>query len=158
MGSRRVLRTKRRREEDDDIMFVILPTLHLLSASALSEKKPRHASRLPGRERLKEILEGHEMDCRVAFRMEPVVFRTIANYLREHKLLKDSRGVSVEEKLGFFMFMLSHNASFQDLQFEFKHSRETIHRHLKEVFNTIPALTYKFLKLPNADQTSSKTE
>ncbi|KAF0903597.1 hypothetical protein E2562_028011 [Oryza meyeriana var. granulata] len=59
------------------------------------------------------------MDCKVAFRMEPHVFKTIANYLREKKLLKDSRGVRIEEKLGMFMFMLSHNGSFQDLQSEF---------------------------------------
>ncbi|KAK3136674.1 hypothetical protein QOZ80_5BG0440800 [Eleusine coracana subsp. coracana] len=45
-----------------------------------------------------------------------------------------------------FMFMLSHNASYEDLQYEFKHSGETIHRHINAVFGIIPALTYRFLK------------
>jgi hypothetical protein len=40
----------------------------------------------------------------------------------------------VEEQLGMFMFMLSHNASYEDLQYEFKHSGETIHRPIKTVF------------------------
>jgi hypothetical protein len=76
--------------------------------------------------------------------MEPNIFRDIASYLREENILRDTRGVRVEEQLG--MFMLSHNASYEDLQYEFKHSGETIHRHIKIVFDIISALTYRFLK------------
>ncbi|BAF16853.2 Os05g0217900 [Oryza sativa Japonica Group] len=147
---------KRRREEDDDMMLFVFPAMYMLCGMTNSEKIPRHISRLSGKERLQEILEGHVMDCKVAFRMEPHVFKTIANYLREEKLLKDSRGLRIEEKLGIFMFMLAHNASFQDLQYEFKHSGSTLHRHIKSIFKIIPALTYRFLKLPHADQTHWK--
>lgn len=84
---------KRRREEDDDMMLFVFPTMYMLCGTTNSEKIPRHISRLSGKERLQEILEGHVMDCKVAFRMEPHVFKTIANYLREEKLLKDSRGL-----------------------------------------------------------------
>ncbi|BAT16817.1 uncharacterized protein [Oryza sativa Japonica Group] len=147
---------KRRREEDDDMMLFIFPAMYMLCGTTNSEKIPRHISRLSGKERLQEILEGHVMDCKVAFRMEPHVFKTIANYLREEKLLKDSRGLRIEEKLGIFMFMLAHNASFQDLQYEFKHSGSTLHRHIKSIFKIIPALTYRFLKLPHANQTHWK--
>uniref|UniRef100_A0A0A9HG13 DUF8040 domain-containing protein n=1 Tax=Arundo donax TaxID=35708 RepID=A0A0A9HG13_ARUDO len=45
----------------------------------------------------------------------------IATFLRT-SLLLDTRGAKVEEKLGMFMFMLSHNASSVYLQYEFKHS------------------------------------
>uniref|UniRef100_A0A0E0KTI6 Uncharacterized protein n=1 Tax=Oryza punctata TaxID=4537 RepID=A0A0E0KTI6_ORYPU len=144
---------KRRREEDDDMMLFVFPALYMLSSTTNSEKIPRHISRLSGKERLEEILQGHVMDCKVAFRMEPHVFKTIANYLREEKLLKDSRGLRIEEKLGIFMFMLAHNASFQDLQYEFKHSGSTLHMHIKYIFKIIRVLTYRFLKLPHTDQT-----
>jgi hypothetical protein len=60
---------------------------------------------------MQETLHGHEKNCRVAFHMEPSIFRDIASYLREDNLIRDTRGVRVEEQLGMFMFMLSHNAA-----------------------------------------------
>ncbi|KAL5666968.1 hypothetical protein ACJX0J_019189, partial [Zea mays] len=62
----------------------------------------------------------------------------------EEHILRDTRGVTLEEKLGMFLFMLSHNASYEDLQHEFKHSGETIHRHIQSVFHIIPSLMYRF--------------
>ncbi|WVZ71713.1 hypothetical protein U9M48_020265 [Paspalum notatum var. saurae] len=116
-------------------MLFLLPALYLFKKS-----------KVPGKERLKEILEGHEKNCLVAFLMEPSVLRAIATFLREERLLRDTRGVTVEEKLGIFLFMLSHNTSYEDLQHEFKHSGETIHRHIQSVFSVIPALLYRFVK------------
>ncbi|KAL5657790.1 hypothetical protein ACJX0J_030953 [Zea mays] len=73
------------------------------------EEDEEHASILPGKERLKEILEGHEKNCLVAFCMEPRIFKDIATFLREEHILHDIRGVTVEEKLGMFLFMLIYN-------------------------------------------------
>ncbi|RLN29183.1 uncharacterized protein C2845_PM05G30760 [Panicum miliaceum] len=55
-----------------------------------------------------------------------------------------------------FMFMLSHNASTERLKKKFQHSGETIHRKITEVFDIIPALTHRFVKLPNVNQTHVK--
>jgi hypothetical protein len=93
----------------------------------MGEKNPRHISSCTGKQLMQETLDGHEKDCCVAFRMESNIFRDIASYLREENLICGTRGVRVEEQLGMFMFMLSHNASYEDLQYEFKHSGETIH-------------------------------
>jgi len=104
------------------MMLFILPAVYLLSSNGGRKKRPRHTSKLSGKEKLKEILEGHPKNCCVAFRMEPIVFREIADFLKREHLLRDTRGVRVDERLGFFLFMLSHNASYEDLQYEFKHS------------------------------------
>ncbi|KAL6844324.1 hypothetical protein ACP4OV_025997 [Aristida adscensionis] len=156
MDSRTKDQLRKWEDEDDEIMFCILPALLLLGGSGSREKRPRHVSMLPGKERFKETLEGHEKNCCHAFHMEPNIFRAIANYLRMENLLRDTRGVEVEKQFGFFMYMLSHNASFEDLQHEFKHSGETIHRHIKAVFNIIPALTTRFVRPANNPETHWK--
>jgi hypothetical protein len=84
MGSRHD-RIIRRDEEDDKLLLLLLPALHLLGTSNGRKKKPRHIS--SGKQLMQEILDGHEKDCRVAFRMEPNIFRHIASYLREENLL-----------------------------------------------------------------------
>lgn len=89
----------RREEEDEELMLFLFPALYLITNGG-REKRARHASILPGKERLKEILEGHEKNCLVAFRMEPRIFKDIATFLREEHILCDTRGVTVEEKLG----------------------------------------------------------
>jgi hypothetical protein len=55
-----------------------------------------------------------------------------------------------------FMYMISHNASNQMLQKAFQHSGETIHRKIYEVFDIVPALTHRFVKLPSSSQTHTK--
>ena len=55
-----------------------------------------------------------------------------------------------------FMYMISHNASNQMLQKAFQHSGETIHRKISEVFDIVPTLTQRFVKLPSSIQTHTK--
>jgi hypothetical protein len=81
----------KKRRDDDEIMFFLLSALHLLGSTKEPRQKiPRHISRLPGKERLEEVFNGHVKDCCVAFRMEPNIFRAIATYLRDEHLLPSS--------------------------------------------------------------------
>ena len=136
-------------EEDDDFFFIIVPAL---LEGLNEEKRLVHTSEYTGAKKMREILAGHESWCRSEFRMEPPIFKAISNYLRREGLLRDTRGVKVEEQLGMFMFMMSHNASNGRLQKAFQHSGETIHRHIKAVFDIIPTLTYRFLKPPSPNE------
>jgi len=140
-------------EEDEELFFVLLPAVMPFLDE---EKTPEHTSSLPGAKKVKEILEGHENWCKEEFRMEAEIFRAIANFLRAENLLRDTRGMKIEEQLGLFMFMLSHNASTERLKKEFQHSGETVHRKIYDVFNIIPTLTQKFIRLLNPSHTHMK--
>ncbi|AQK49279.1 hypothetical protein ZEAMMB73_Zm00001d048977 [Zea mays] len=140
---------RRREDDDDDLFLLVLPSLHLLGYLGRSKKKMRHTSALTGEEKVRELLEGHIKNCRVSFRMEPYIFKSLANYLRLEGLVKDTR-IKVEEKLGFFLYMISHNATFEDLQILFGHSNDTFHCVIKHFFNiVIPGLSMRFLKPPS---------
>ncbi|WVZ99640.1 hypothetical protein U9M48_044906 [Paspalum notatum var. saurae] len=141
------------KEDDDVFFFVILPAI----MPYLSEEKESiHTSSLIGAKKVREILEGHESWCKSEFRMEPAIFKATANFHRRENLLHDTRGVTIEEQLGMFMYMISHNASNQMLQKAFQHSGETIHRKIFKVFDIVPTLTQRFVKLPRSVQTHTK--
>jgi hypothetical protein len=94
-------------------------------------------------------------NCRVAFRMEPEIFKSLVNYLRRERLVRDTR-IKVEEKLAF-LYMLNHNASFEDLIEEFGHSGDTYHHHIKHFFDlVVPVLSKQFLKSSNPNHVHQK--
>jgi hypothetical protein len=86
---------KRREDDDDDLMLLILPALHHLGYLGGTERQPQHTSLLTGAEKVRELLEGPVKKCRIAFRMEPYIFKALANYLRRpcRKVSSTSREV-----------------------------------------------------------------
>jgi hypothetical protein len=155
MNSRSLERIRKRKDDDDDEMvFFIFPALyaHLMDSR---ERVKRHSSILYGKKRVREILDGHVKNCRTAFRMEPEIFRWLASYLRNEHLILDSR-LKVEEKLAFFLYMLSHNASIEKLQLEFQHSGYTFHKYISEFFDIIPILATQFVRPRYVDEPHPK--
>ena len=152
MGSRKDKIIKfllQEQEEDDELFFVLVPALY---SALYVEKRRVHTSSLTGAMKVKEILDGHESWARVEFRMEPEIFRSISNYTKREHLLEGTPIVDVDEHLGMFMYMISHNASNQDLQKYFQHSAETISRKMNEILIIIPILVQRFVKVPTSLQ------
>jgi hypothetical protein len=70
--------------------------------------------------------------------------------------LEGTTRVDVDEQLGMFMYMISHNATNQDLQKKFQHSVETVYRKINEIINLIPLLVQRFVKVPTSLQPHPK--
>ncbi|TVU04757.1 hypothetical protein EJB05_47891, partial [Eragrostis curvula] len=108
-------------EEDDELFSIIIPAVLM----ALQEEKvPVHTSSLPGAVKVQEILEGHESWCKVEFRMEKEIFRSTAEFLRRENLLRDTRGVRIEEQLGMFMVSSDGPLCHQSVAHRFWHFLE----------------------------------
>jgi hypothetical protein len=145
---------KRKATDGDEMLFFILPSLYFYLTK--TEKMKRHSSILYGRMRVRELLDGHLKNCLAAFRMEPDIFRWLASYLRNEHLILDSDTIKVEEKLAFFLYMLSHNASYEDLQLAFQHSASTFHDYINEFFDIIPVLATRFVRPRYIDEPHPK--
>ncbi|XP_066318262.1 uncharacterized protein [Miscanthus floridulus] len=147
-------------EEDDDLMLFILPALYLASTgigtldqrSMVSDgtviETPSQVSKFNDAEWICKVLEDDRGQGYDKLRVEPHILLELSRYLRSNDLLRNTRGVSVEEKIGMFIYMLSRNASFQKLNDRFKYSTETIHRHIKVCFDAVTPMTAEFVKPP----------
>jgi hypothetical protein len=121
-----------------------------------AEKMKRHSSILYGKIRVRELHDSHLKNCLAAFRMEPDIFKWLASYFRNEHLILDSDTIKVEEKLAFFLYMLSHNASYEDLQLAFQHSASTFHDYINEFFDIIPVLAAHFVRPRYIDEPHPK--
>jgi hypothetical protein len=149
-----VERIRKRKKEYEEFMFIILPALHF-HLTWQKQRHIRHPSFVYSKEHVKKLLGGHLKDCLVAFRMDPIIFTWLASYLRDEGLILDSI-IKVEEKLAFFLYMLSHNASYEQMHLEFEHSGWSFSKYVRKFFDIIPTLTTRIVKPLNLYETHPK--
>ncbi|KAM0912937.1 hypothetical protein ACQ4PT_012489 [Festuca glaucescens] len=143
-------------EEEDDEMMLLPPShetsLYLASIGHETESTPRRSDA----EWICQVLEDDRGQGYEKLRIEPHILRDFSRYVRSKHLLRNTRGVSVEEQIGMFIYMLSRNANFEKLSARFERSRETIHRHIKACFDAIISVKGDFVKHPPSTETHWK--
>jgi hypothetical protein len=95
------------------------------------DKDPCRTSKLTGAEYIKELRNGHQRRAYEVFRMAINVFEDLCTWLRKKTTLEDATGdsnLTVEEKVGIFLYIVRRGASNRDAQERFQHSGETITR------------------------------
>ncbi|KAM0823729.1 hypothetical protein ACQ4PT_070675 [Festuca glaucescens] len=139
-------------EEDDEMMLFVFPALYLASIGHDTESTPRRSDA----EWICEVLEDDRGQGYEKLRIEPRILRDFSRYVRSKHLLRNTRGVSIEEQIGMFIYMLSRNANFEKLSARFERSRETIHRHIKACFDATISVKGDFVKHPPSTDTHWK--
>ena len=92
---------------------------------------------------LNEILNGH---CVNMFRMDAETLQSLCVDLETLHGLKQSRRMSVIEKVGMFPYTLALGSSNMEVQERFQHSGETVSRYFNEVLRSVCLLTVDFIK------------
>jgi hypothetical protein len=102
--------------------------------------------------RVQKILkQNHEGRVLNNFRMLKPTFLKLRDFLVEHTLLRGSRGVDIEEKLGIFLHIVSKGASQCDASEFFDRSKSTISACFNQVLRALVILHAHEIKLPDPD-------
>ncbi|XP_072062297.1 uncharacterized protein [Arachis hypogaea] len=109
-------------------------------------KQEKRTSKLSGYQWLLELKEENEMRFFEQFRMRKSVFNRLCNDLVLNYGLKSTRGVSREEMVATFLYMLGQGASYIMLEKQFQHSGETIFRQFHHVLSCVKKLAKNIIR------------
>ncbi|XP_071699159.1 uncharacterized protein [Rutidosis leptorrhynchoides] len=78
-----------------------------------------------------------DTQCVELLRMSRDSYVRLCTHFRVKGWLKDSKHLSVEEKIAMFLMMLGHNQRYVLVKRLFQHSKQTIHKYFHEVLATM---------------------
>ncbi|KAL7597637.1 hypothetical protein Lser_V15G22777 [Lactuca serriola] len=90
---------------------------------------------MTGHEFTLELLHRNPLQCLEVLRMSRESFVRLCAHFRVNYALKDSKHVSVEEKMAMFLMMIGHNQRYVIIKRRFQHSKQTIHKFFHEVLS-----------------------
>ena len=128
----------------DKILYAVCYITHYYIKHV--HKEPCMTSYVTGEKWMNELLDGHEKRCFNMFRMDQITFHRLSADLQSKYGLRPSDRMSILEKVGLFIYVLSKGASNRDAQEHFQHSGETISRVFKEVLDAVYGLCKDMLK------------
>ena len=121
-------------DHDQKLLLVILMYFYIRYFWKRGVKRVRdNDSEMTGHQYTLELLERSPLQCVEILRMSRESFVRLCCHFRVYYSLKDSKHVSVEEKMAMFLMMISHNQRYVIIKRRFQHSKQTIHKFFYEV-------------------------
>lgn len=99
------------------------------------KRKRDNTSVMSGEQFTQELLDGNNLQCTELLHMSRDSFVRLCVHFKEKGWLKDSKHLSVEQKMAIFFMAIGHNQRFRVLKRRFQHSSETIHKCFHEVLD-----------------------
>ncbi|XP_071722452.1 uncharacterized protein [Rutidosis leptorrhynchoides] len=125
---------------DIEDQLILLIIIHWYVDRFRSNQMPRtkdNTSSLSGVKYTLELLRGSNTQCIELMRMSRDAFVRLCDHFKQKQWIKDSKHISVEEKLATFLTIIAHNERFVVVKRRFQHSSHTIHKYFHEVLETI---------------------
>ncbi|KAL8531311.1 hypothetical protein ACS0TY_008074 [Phlomoides rotata] len=105
--------------------------------------------RIPGQvKHLREMVDLSDDDCKDMLRMDRRAFARLCHILSNVGGLKNSKHVTVKEKVAMFLYILAHHTKNRAVKFQFKRSGQTISKHFHGVLQSVIKLHSLFLQKP----------
>ncbi|GJV51979.1 putative harbinger transposase-derived nuclease domain-containing protein [Tanacetum coccineum] len=110
---------------------------------------------MTGYQYTQELLEGNNLQCTELLRMSRDSFVRLCTHFKTKDWLKDSKHVSVEEKMAIFLMTIGHNHRFTVLKRRFQCSKQTIHKCFHEILDQMLVFAQEVIQptsfSPNSD-------
>ncbi|XP_076909084.1 uncharacterized protein LOC143566217 [Bidens hawaiensis] len=121
---------------DEKILLVVVMYLYIRFFWKRGLKRKRdNDSAMTGHKYTLELLQGNPKQCIELLRMSRESFVRLCAHFRTNYSLKDSKHVSVEEKMAMFFMIIGHNQRYVVIKRRFQHSKQTIHKFFHEVLD-----------------------
>jgi hypothetical protein len=114
---------------EDTVFYAVLATVQKEAdlVEAVQGRKKRWDTALPGNKYVRELLNSnHPEHIQAVLHMQLNTFYTLQDWLLANTDLKDSKIVTIEEKLVIFLYITTRPASNRDTQERFSRSGDTI--------------------------------
>ncbi|KAF6156991.1 hypothetical protein GIB67_039752 [Kingdonia uniflora] len=133
---------------DEDYMIALAATAAVAASHYYENhisKEPCRNSKLTGKEYIAELVDGNHVRMYENLRMDKLVFKKLFDIITTEGSLRDTRGVSVDEQVGMFLYTIGHDECNRIVQERYQHSREIVSCHFNTVLDVTVSLAPKFL-------------
>ncbi|KAL8498316.1 hypothetical protein ACS0TY_021584 [Phlomoides rotata] len=104
---------------------------------------------MPGQIRsLHDLVDANDDDCKDALRMDRAAFSGLCDLLQTIGGLRNSKYVSVQEKVAMFFSILAHHTKNRSVKYQFKRSGHTVSKYFHSVLQCVCKLHSLFLVEP----------
>ncbi|KAL8541982.1 hypothetical protein ACS0TY_003006 [Phlomoides rotata] len=115
-------------------------------------RNPRRFSlldQIPGQMRnMRDLVERSDEACKNMLRMDRLAFVRLCTLLQTVGGLRNSRHVSIQEKVAMFLTILGHHTKNRVVKFQFRRSGQTVSKHFHAVLRSVLKLHSSFLVQP----------
>ncbi|KAL8511658.1 hypothetical protein ACS0TY_018171 [Phlomoides rotata] len=106
-------------------------------------------ARVPGQMRnIRALVERSDEECKDILRIDRVCFVRICNLLKKLGGLRNSKHVSIREKVAIFFTVVAHHTKNRAVKFQFRRSGQTVSKHFHSILRSVLKLHSLLLVQP----------